>query len=105
RLPRAPGGDAHLLVVVAGRAARGEGVVEPEAVGLGDAVGQVGEGRGALVGGDDQVGVVAVAAHDPPGRHDLTLDTVVGDVEHPADEGRVGRLALGQPRVAVDGGV
>ncbi len=32
RLPGAARGDAHLLVVVAGRAARGEGVVEPEAV-------------------------------------------------------------------------
>ena len=30
RLPGAPGGDAHLLVVVAGRAAGGEGVAEPE---------------------------------------------------------------------------
>jgi hypothetical protein len=32
RLPRAAGGDAHALVVVAGGAAGGEGVVEPEAV-------------------------------------------------------------------------
>ena len=32
RLPGAARGDAHLLVVVAGRAAGGEGVVEPEAV-------------------------------------------------------------------------
>ena len=32
RLPGTLGGDAHLLVVVAGRAARGERVVEPEAV-------------------------------------------------------------------------
>jgi hypothetical protein len=31
-LPRRRGGDAHLLVVVAGRTARGEGVAEPEAV-------------------------------------------------------------------------
>jgi hypothetical protein len=32
RLPRAAGGDAHALVVVADRAAGGEGVAEPEAV-------------------------------------------------------------------------
>ena len=32
RLPGAAGGDAHRLVVVADRAAGGEGVAEPEAV-------------------------------------------------------------------------
>ena len=64
RLPGAAGGDAHRLVVVADRAAGGEGVAEPEAVRLGDVVGDVGEGRGALVGGDDQVGVVAVVPDD-----------------------------------------
>ena len=64
RHPRAAGGDAHRLVVVADRAAGGERVAEPEAVVLGDAVGDVGERRGALVGGDDEVGVVAVVADD-----------------------------------------
>ena len=41
RLPRAARGDAELLVVVAGRAAGGERVVEPEAVLARDAVGDV----------------------------------------------------------------
>ena len=63
RLPRAARGDAHRLVVVARRAAGGERVAEPEAVLDRDLVGDVGEGRGALVGGDDEVGVVAVVAH------------------------------------------
>ena len=36
RLPGAARGDAHLLVVVAGRAAGREGVAEPEAVLLGE---------------------------------------------------------------------
>src|SRR3712207_8646508 len=36
RLPRAARGDAHRLVVVAGRAAGGEGVAEPEVVLGGD---------------------------------------------------------------------
>ena len=61
-LPGAAGGDAHLLVVVALAAAGREGVAQPEAVFGGDAVGDVGEGGGALVGGDDEVGIVAVAA-------------------------------------------
>ena len=67
-LPGAARGDAHLLVVVAVRAAGGEGVAEPEAVLGGDLVGDVGERRRALVGGDDQVGIgVVVAARCLPG--------------------------------------
>ena len=68
RFPRALGGDAHRLVVVAHRAAGGEGVTQPEPVGLGDVVGDVGEGGGALVRGDDEVGVVAVPADYAVGR-------------------------------------
>ena len=63
RLPGAAGRDTHPLVVVAGRAARREGVAEPEAVLLRDLVGDVGEGGGALVGRDHEVRVVAVVAH------------------------------------------
>ena len=63
RLPGAARGDAHLLVVVAGRAARGEGVVQPEAVFARQRIGDVGEGGGALVGGDHEIGIVAVVAH------------------------------------------
>jgi len=48
RLPGAAGGDAHLLVVVAVRAARRERVAEPEAAGECDLVGDVGERCRAL---------------------------------------------------------
>ena len=101
RDPGAAGGDAHRLVVVADRAAGGERVAEPEAVVVRDAVGDVGERRRALVGGDDEVGVVAVVADHVGGRHRLAVDQVVGDVEQPADERLVAGHALGQPRVAV----
>ena len=103
RHPRAAGGDPHRLVVVADRPAGGERVAEPEAVVLRDAVGDVGEGRGALVGRDHEVAVVAVVAHDVARRDGLAVDQVVGDVEQPGDEGRVAGDALGQPRVAVAG--
>ena len=63
---RALGGDAHLLVVVAGRTAGGEGVAEPEAVLGRERIRRVGEGGGALVGGHDQVRVVRVVAHLRP---------------------------------------
>ena len=69
RLPGAAGGDAHLLVVVAGRAARREGIVEPEAMVLRQPVGDVGERRSALVGGNHKIRVIAVVAHDVIGPH------------------------------------
>ena len=60
RLPGAARRDAERLVVVAGRAAGGERVAEPEADLLGDGVGGVGERRRALVGRDHEVRVVVV---------------------------------------------
>ena len=97
RLPGAARGDAHLLVVVAGRAARGERVAEPEALLERDPVRDVREGGGALVRGHHQVGVVAVVAHDAGVRHDLAAVDVVRQVEQPADERLVaGHDLLGQ---------
>ena len=84
RFPRAARGDAHRLVVVADRAAGGERIAQPEAVFGADAVRVVGERRGALVGGDDEVGIVGVVALDLRRRHDLVADAVVGDVEQAA---------------------
>ena len=60
-LPGTAGGDAHGLVVVAHRAAGGEGVTQPEAVVCADGISGVREGCGALVSGYNQVVVVAVA--------------------------------------------
>ena len=80
------GGDPHALVVVAGGAARGEGVAEPEAVGLADLVRVVREGGGALVGGHDEVGVVIVVADDAVGVDDTFTRQVVGDVEQAGEE-------------------
>ena len=83
RLPRAARGDAHLLVVVAGRAAGGEGIAQPEIAFERNAVGGVGECRGALVGGDDEIGIVGVVPHDIVRRHDRAVGgEIVGDIEH-----------------------
>ena len=102
RLPGAPGGDAHRLVVVADRAAGGERVAEPEPVVVGDAVGDVGERGGALVGGHHQVGVVAVAAHHRSGGTTAPVAaSVVGDVEQSGDEHPVAGDALVAGGVAV----
>ena len=95
RLPRAARGDPERLVVVAARAAGGERVAEPEAALLADAVGGVGERRGALVGGDDEVGVVVVEHAHAVGVDDLAVDEVVGQVEQAADVAHVLALDLG----------
>ena len=95
-LPRPAGGDAHHLVVVAHRPARGERVAQPEAVGFGHAVGDVGEGRGALVGRDDQIRIVAVVDDHALRRDHLALGVqVVGDVQQARQEDLVGRDGLG----------
>ena len=99
RFPGALGGDAHLLVVVARRAARCEGIVKPEAVVLGHAVGDVREGRRALVGGDHQIRVVLVMAHHIERRHDLAGLEVVRQVEKPADEGPIAGDAFLEERL------
>ena len=107
RLPRALGGDAHGLVVVAHRSAGGERVAQPEAVGLGDIVGDVGERGGAFVGGHHQVGVVAVTPHHFGRRADLPgrVVDVVGDVQQPGDEQLVAGDAFVADGVAVGGSV
>ncbi len=82
RFPGPLGRNAHRLVVVAGGASGGEGVAEPEAVGLGYAVGDVGEARRALVGGDHQIGIVIVVDDDAlRGQHLAVGVEVVGDVQ------------------------
>jgi hypothetical protein len=65
-------------VVVADRAAGREGVAEPEAVLLRDPFAMSENVAGALVGGDDEVRVVAVVAHDErAARHLPVADGVV----------------------------
>ncbi len=83
------------------RAAGGERVAEPEAALLADAVGGVGERRRALVGGDDEVGVVVVEHAHAVGMHDAALDEVVGQLEQPVDVAHVLALDLGPELVAV----
>ena len=80
-LPGAAGGDGHLLVVIALRAAGGERITEPVVVVGGDRVGDVREGRRPLVGGDHQVGVVSVGTHHLRRRDDLAGDDVVGQIK------------------------
>ena len=100
--PGAARGDAHHLVVVADAAARGERVAEPVAVLGRDRVREVGEGGRALVGGDDQVRVVAVQPAHLRRRHHGAGDEVVGHVEQRAQVVLVAGHAFLQVRIALD---
>ena len=103
RLPRAAGGDAHRLVVVAGRAAGGERVAQPEAV------------LASRPRSRCRRTSPCPCRRRPPDRRRrrrsgprprggtiLPGNDVVGDVEQPGDERLVRRDALGQPGVPVD---
>ena len=89
--PGAARGDAHCLVVVSRRTARRKRIAEQEPVLMRDRVGEIGEGRGSLVGRDHEIGVVAVIPDDlgrqydpvPPG---IFRDNVVGEIQEAADQ-------------------
>ncbi len=94
RLPGAARRDPHFLVVVAGGAARGERIAEPEFTLDRDAVGDIRKGRRAFVGRDHEVGIVAVVAHHVRRRDDALGPEIVGDIEQARDEQHVGRGAF-----------
>ena len=73
-------------MVVTGRTAGSERVVEPEAVALRYLVGDIRESRRTLVGGDNQVGVFAVAPDHALRSDDFAFDHVVGDIQQTTDE-------------------
>ena len=98
--PRALCGNAHLLVVVASRAARGEGIVEPEIMRLADGVRGVGECGRTLVGGNDEIRIVSVAARDIRRRDDAVHIDIVGYRQQAGDEVDVGLPARLEPEVA-----
>ena len=95
RFPRAAGGDRHLLVVVALGPAGGERVTQPVPVTLRDLIGRVGEGRGALIRRDHQVGIIPVVPDYAGRRYHPARLQVVGDLQHGADEGPVAVQHLG----------
>ena len=97
--PRALGGDAHFLVVVTSRTTGGERIAQPEAVVDGNAIGDVGEGRSALVRRHHQVGVIVVMTHDVGRRHQRAVFQVVGDVQQAGNEDAVAGDAFGRDLV------
>ena len=101
RFPAAAGGDGHLFVVITERAARGEGVAQPEAVFRRHPVGDVRKGRGAFVGRHHQIRIVAVAAHHLARRDHHRTFVVVGHIQQTAHQGFVTLDAFAQHLVAV----
>ena len=101
RDPCALRGDAHRLVVVAVAPARGERVTEPEAVFKRNGVGDVRKSGRSLVGGNNEIGVVAVEDRDPIGVDDLFIDDVVGHRQQRPNENAIGFGTLGKPGIAL----
>src|SRR5690606_27803393 len=86
RDPGTPSRDGHALVVVPHRATGGEGIAHPEAVVGGNAVGNVGEGRRALVRGHHQVIVIVIVTDHLRRRYHLAVDQIIGDIQQTLDE-------------------
>ena len=84
RFPGTASRDAHLLVVVAGRAARRKRVVKPEVIAGRYLVGHVGKRRGSFVSGNDEIRIFGIASHDILRCDDLAVNDIVGDVEQAA---------------------
>jgi hypothetical protein len=85
--PRAAGGDAVLLVVVALGPARGERVAQPEVARHRNLVGRVREVGGALVGRHHEVRIVAIEPVHPHRRDRVAVRIqVVGHVEEARHE-------------------
>ena len=68
-----------------------------------EGVGGIREGRGALVGGDDEIGVVAVMANCVRRRDDRLAIQVVGELEQGPNEDAVALGTFGEPGGAIGG--
>src|SRR5271157_4603943 len=90
--PGAAGGDAQLLVVVAARAAAGEGVTQPVAVFRSDVISAVRPARGTLVRGDYQIGIAVIVGHHLGWAHHLRTYQIVGQVQQSPHERDIGAL-------------
>ena len=89
RLPGAPCGDTHFLMVVADRTARSEGITQPETVFGGNAISNIRKRGGAFIRRDYQIRIVTVVAYHLCRGDDAASDPIIGDVQHAAHEGLV----------------
>ena len=86
RLPAAAGGDTHGFVIIPNRATRGKGIIEPKVILACYAVCNIRKTCCAFVSGDDQVRIIFVMTHGVGWRDDLSIDDIVGDIKHTAQE-------------------
>ena len=82
-------------MVITGRTARSERIAQPEAVIDGNAVGDIGEGRGALVGSHHQVRVIIIVTDHVQRRYQCAVFQVVGDVQQAGNKDPVAGNRLG----------
>src|SRR5262249_5328149 len=103
RFPRAARLESYRVVIVAGGAARREGVVQPEVIFPADRIGVIGEGGRTLVGGDDQVRIVLIVAPYHRRRRYPALYEVVRQIQQSAQIVLITFHAFFQVRLAVGG--
>ena len=66
-------------MIIANAATTGERITKPETMFDGDAVGDVRKGCGALIGGDNKIGVIIVANQHLFGMNHRAVDDIVGN--------------------------
>ncbi len=94
-------GNRHALVVVTGRAARCESIVQPEIVRLTDRVSCIREGSCAFVGSNNEIRIVIVMTHDFRRRHNIIVMDVIGDRQKRGDENLIGITTGFEHRIAI----
>jgi hypothetical protein len=99
RFPGAAGSDAHLLVVVTGRPPDAKASSSQKSCSW-ECIGGVGEGRRALVGGNHEIGVVAIMANGVGRRHNASPTMLSVTDRRCADEKLVGVTPGFEHRVA-----
>ncbi len=81
-LPSTARGNAHFFVVVAIASAGGEGIAKPEVPLQCNIVGDIREACSSLVGGDNQIRIVAIVTQDIFRRNNRAVRIhIVGQVE------------------------
>ena len=81
RFPRAFGGDPHFLMVVTDAPARSKGITQPEAIFIGNAIGNIREGRGAFIGSNNQVRVIIIVSYHIFRVNQFAIADVIGHIK------------------------
>ena len=92
--PGTAGGYTHFFVVVTRTAAGCKSIPQPEMILGRNSVSDIGETGGTLIGGNYQVGIFVVLAHDVPRPDNAILGAIVRDIQQSPDIELIAGYAL-----------